>query len=102
MAEDPAAGIYEFWRQCRAGTSVVKVEPDGMALWFVTRYEDVQTVLHDPSRFSSRVNTMTMGPVMGKVILGMDGDEHRRYRDVVGRAFRPSALARWEGELIRP
>ena len=102
MAEDPAAGIYEFWRQCRAGTSVVKVEPDGMALWFVTRYEDVQTVLHDPRRFSSRVNTKTMGPVMGKVILGMDGDEHRHYRDVVGRAFRPSALARWEGELIRP
>ena len=102
MADDPAADIYGFWRQCRGGTSVVKIENSGFELWFVTRFDDVQTVLHDAGRFSSRINADTMGPVMGQVILGMDGDEHRRYRDIVGRAFRPSALARWEDELIRP
>lgn len=102
MANDPAVDIYGFWRQCRAGTSVVKIENTGFELWFVTRFDDVQTVLHDAKRFSSRINADTMGPVMGQVILAMDGDEHRRYRDVVGRAFRPSALARWEDELIRP
>jgi len=39
---------------------------------------------------------------MGTVILAMDGDEHRRYRNLVARAFRPSALERWEDELIAP
>ena len=43
-----------------------------------------------------------MGPVMGTVILAMDGEEHRRYRNLVAHAFRPSALARWESELIGP
>jgi cytochrome P450 len=32
----------------------------------------------------------------------MDGEEHRRYRNLVAHAFRPSALARWESELIAP
>ena len=68
----------------------------------VTRHEDVEAVLRDPDRFSSRINNETMGPVMGTLILGMDGDEHRRYRSLVAQAFRPSALARWEEELIGP
>ena len=68
----------------------------------VTRYDDVEAVLRDPDRFSSRINNETMGPVMGTLILGMDGDEHRRYRSLVAQAFRPSALARWDEELIAP
>ncbi len=43
-----------------------------------------------------------MGPVMGTVILAMDGEEHRRYRNLVAHAFRPSALASWEATLIVP
>ncbi|MHB8681265.1 MAG: cytochrome P450 [Acidimicrobiales bacterium] len=100
---DEAPDIYAFWAHCRAEQPVVAVDgPDGRPLWFVTRYDDVQSVLHDAARFSSAVNAETMGPVMGEVILAMDGDEHRRYRDIVGRAFRPSALERWEDELIAP
>jgi len=68
----------------------------------VTRYADVERVLRDPKRFSSRVNADTMGPVMGTVILAMDGEEHRRYRNLVAHAFRPSALASWESTLIVP
>ena len=70
--------------------------------WMVTRYDDVEAVLRDPDRFSSRINNDTMGPVMGTLILGMDGDEHRRYRSLVAQAFRPSALDRWDEELIAP
>lgn len=101
MAE-PADDIYGFWAQCRAEQPVCRVDAMGREIWFVTRHDDVQTVLHDASLFSSRINGETMGPVMGEVILAMDGDEHRRYRDIVGRAFRPSALERWEDELMAP
>lgn len=97
-----APDLYAFWAWARVEQPVTMVQAPGRDLWFVTRFEDVKTVLHDARRFSSRINGETMGPVMGEVILAMDGDEHRRYRDIVGRAFRPSALARWENELIVP
>jgi cytochrome P450 len=70
--------------------------------WFITRHDDVERVLRDAATFSSRVNADTMGPVMGTVILAMDGDEHRRYRDLVAKAFRPSTMERWEREFVVP
>jgi cytochrome P450 len=70
--------------------------------WLVTRYADVEQILRDPTRFSSRVNADTMGPVMGTMLVAMDGEEHRRYRNLVAHAFRPSMLAKWEREVIAP
>src|SRR5262249_5161070 len=52
--------------------------------------------------FSSRINLEMMGPFMGEVILAKNGAEHTRYRNLVSSAFRPSAVARWERELIVP
>lgn len=96
--------IYGFWAQCRRDEPVVQVgsEAEGRPMWMITRHHDVEAVLRDPDRFSSRINNETMGPVMGTLILGMDGDEHRRYRSLVAQAFRPSALERWEEKLIGP
>jgi len=96
--------IYEFWAGCRKDQPIVDLgsEAMGRPMFMVTRHSDVEAVLRDPDRFSSRINYETMGPVMGTVILGMDGDEHRKYRSLVAQAFRPSALARWEEELIAP
>ena len=94
--------IYSFWARCRRDDPVPAIEGLGRPMRMVTRYADVDAVLHDGERFSSRINAETMGPVMGTVILAMDGDEHRRYRNLVARAFRPSALGRWEDELIAP
>ena len=92
--------IYDYWEGCRRDRPVGRfAESD---LWLVTRYADVERVLRDADRFSSRVNADTMGPVMGTVILAMDGEEHRRFRNLVAQAFRPSALARWETTLIGP
>jgi cytochrome P450 len=99
---DIDADIYGFWAACRRDDPVVAIEGLGMEMRMVTRYADVDEVLRDPERFPSRINADTMGPVMGTVILAMDGDEHRRYRNLVARAFRPSALVRWEDELIAP
>ncbi len=94
--------IYDYWAQCRRDQPVGRFGGEGSDIWLVTRYSDVERVLRDPKRFSSRINADTMGPVMGTVILAMDGEEHRRYRNLVAHAFRPSALARWESELIAP
>jgi cytochrome P450 len=94
--------IYGFWATCRRDDPVMAIEGLGQEMRMVTRFADVDEVLRDPDRFPSRINADTMGPVMGTVILAMDGEEHRRYRNLVARAFRPSALVRWEDELIAP
>ncbi|MGA2520520.1 MAG: cytochrome P450 [Acidimicrobiales bacterium] len=108
MADDDAGDvedsfdIYDYWEECRRDHPVGPFGGPESAIWLVTRHSDVERVLRDTERFSSRVNADTMGPVMGTVILAMDGEEHRRYRNLVAHAFRPSALARWESELISP
>ena len=94
--------IYGFWSICRRDDPVMTIEGLGMEMRMLTRFADVDNVLRDAERFPSRINADTMGPVMGTVILAMDGEEHRRYRNLVARAFRPSALVRWEDELIAP
>jgi len=94
--------IYGFWAVCRRDDPVMAIEGLGMEMRMLTRFADVDAVLRDAERFPSRINADTMGPVMGTVILAMDGDEHRRHRNLVAHAFRPSALVRWEDELIAP
>jgi cytochrome P450 len=98
----PGPDIYAFWAQCRRDEPVRSVGGPDSNMWFVTRRDDVEQVLRDAEHYSSSVNALTMGPVMGTVILAMDGAEHRRYRNLVAHAFRPSALARWEADLIAP
>ena len=102
---DPEAGDpYPMWEEARAagGACPVVTGVGDRDIWWVTRWHDVEEVLRDNTRFSSRINYETMGPLMGRVILAMDGAEHRRYRDLVARAFRASSLERWGEDLIRP
>jgi cytochrome P450 len=71
-------------------------------VFFVYRHDDIARVLRDSDTFSSgHIIDLIMGPVMGEhIMLGMDGERHRRYRALVSMAFRNKALARWEGELV--
>ncbi|HZO08288.1 MAG TPA: cytochrome P450, partial [Myxococcota bacterium] len=68
----------------------------------VFRHDEIESVLRDSETFSSEINARTMGPYMGRILLGMDGPRHAQYRALVSRAFRASALERWERELVRP
>jgi cytochrome P450 len=71
-------------------------------VFFVYRYDDIVRVLRDSDSFSSsHIIDMIMGPVMGEhIMLGMDGDRHRRYRSLVSMAFRQKALSLWEEGLV--
>jgi cytochrome P450 len=59
-------------------------------------------VLRDSETFSSgHIIDMIMGPVMGEhIILGMDGERHRRYRALVSSAFRQKVLTESEDQLV--
>lgn len=105
-ARDP----YPELAEARNATPVQRLDTSNMPhdeaapVFFVYRHEDVLEVLRDGETFSSaHIIELIMGDVMGKrIMLGMDGEEHRRYRALVSTAFRQKALARWENELIVP
>ena len=118
MTQDPPAFEYEEidfvtgqpyaqWEQARlrcpvfetAGASMGVV---GRPMFQVTRWDDVERVLRDAETFSSSINNEHMRPYMGELILGMDGQEHRAYRNLVAQAFRASQLERWDEAVIRP
>jgi cytochrome P450 len=39
---------------------------------------------------------------MGDLILAMNGEQHRKYRNLVAKAFRASQLEKWDETLVRP
>ncbi|MER3453265.1 MAG: cytochrome P450 [Chloroflexota bacterium] len=102
---DPDLDPYAIWEAIRRGPGVAAAGPSasGRQQFWVTTAEGADRVLRDHGTFSSRINAETMGEVMGRVnLVALDGEEHRRYRDLVAGAFRPSALERWGDELIAP
>ena len=68
----------------------------------VLRYKDAETVLRDADTFSSSINGEHIGQFMGDLILAMNGNEHRTYRNLVAKAFRASQLERWDETLVGP
>lgn len=95
---------YPVWARARRECPVLRFEAgvDGRPDYHVTRAADAERVLRDWETFSSSINKDVIGRFMGDLVLGMDGPEHRRYRNLVAHAFRASALARWERELVEP
>ncbi len=78
-------------------------------IWFVTRYDDVVAVLTDSKRFVldaklaltedelRRLEAASPLPNDERVntnLLGMDGDDHRRVRQLVTKAFTPRMVER--------
>src|SRR4029078_7876013 len=68
----------------------------------VARFKDADSVLRDHRTFSSSISADHIGQFMGDLILAMNGDEHRKYRNLVAKAFRASQLERWDDTLVRP
>ena len=97
---------YEMWGEARRSECpVLAIEAEAMGpgtFYQVTRYKDAEAVLRDDKTFASSINTEHIGQFMGELIVGMDGDEHRKYRNLVAKAFRASQLEQWDETLVRP
>ena len=57
----------------------------------VLGYDAAEEVLSDSETYSADIYEMIMGPVMGRTVLEMDGQEHRSHRALVSLAFRQIA-----------
>lgn len=70
--------------------------------WVLFGYHDVFQAFRDDRVFSSHRYDQTIGLVMGHTILAMGGKEHHDHRNLVAKAFRATALQRWEPAVIGP
>ena len=70
--------------------------------WTLFDFHSVFTAFRDDEVFSSEGYNETIALVLGRTILGMHGKEHHDHRSLVAKAFRQSALNRWEPEVIDP
>ncbi len=70
--------------------------------WTLFGYDDVFRAFRDDATFTSAKYDETIGLVMGHTILAMGGKEHHDHRNLVAKAFRATALQRWEPSVIGP
>jgi cytochrome P450 len=111
--EDP----YEFYAQRRRDEPVVNEDlmlhfgmpsyigygPDGpRPVYSVYRYEDVAAGLRDHETFVSSLWLDLLGPITGRSILGLDGEEHRRWRGLLLPVFTRRAVESWNERFVRP
>src|SRR3954447_7162989 len=68
----------------------------------VIDWQHAEAGVRGAATFSSSINMQHIGQFMGELIVGLDGDEHRTYRNLVAKAFRQSQLDKWDGTLVRP
>jgi cytochrome P450 len=98
----------ELWGEVQRSECPVMVAGDDVmgpgtgTFYQVTRYKDADAVMKDDKTFASSINAMHIGQFMGELLVAMDGEEHRTYRNLVAKAFRASQLARWDESLVRP
>jgi cytochrome P450 family 109 len=77
------------WYRMMQETQPVRYQPD-YDLWEVFRYDDVQRVLMEYATFSASVVLSGFSDTEG---LNSDPPVHRRYRNLVGKAFTPRRIA---------
>jgi cytochrome P450 len=100
--------VHERLREARAQHRVMAGNPFmettsqqlGVAGVTVLGYDECQTVLTHPDKFSSAIYDQIMGPVMGRTLLELEGAEHRASRALVSPSFRAALLERWRTELV--
>ncbi len=94
---------YAMWADEREHAPVLEIgmfgDGDGCQ---IIDWRHAEAVLRDPVTFSSSINMQHIGQFMGELIVGLDGEEHRTYRNLVAKAFRQSQLEKWDGTLVRP
>lgn len=108
VASDPY-GFFEYMRKTQPvwrGTlmEIDLMPPELMSSenWALFDFESVFTAFREDTVFASEMYNNTIGLVFGPTILGMHGKEHHDHRSLVSKAFRQSALAQWEPEVIDP
>jgi cytochrome P450 len=90
------------WRGTLMESDLMPDELKSDENWTLFDFESVFTAFREDQVFASEMYNATIGLVFGPTILGMHGKQHHDHRSLVSKAFRQSALAQWEPEVIDP
>jgi cytochrome P450 len=90
------------WRGSIMNNSQLPEELRPKDEWTFFDFESVFAAFRDDDVFGSEQYNQTIGLVFGPTILGMHGKQHHDHRSLVSKAFRQSALERWEPAVIDP
>lgn len=86
------------------GLCVAPVRYYGETAWLILRHEDVRSAYRDGERFPcGEAYLRHSAPAMGdKMLLCLDGEEHRVKRLLISREFLPQKIPEYVDRLIRP
>lgn len=108
VTSDPY-GFFEYmrktepvWRGTIMTSEVMPPELMSAEEWTLFDFDSVFAAFRDDDVYGSEMYNNTIGLVFGPTILGMHGKQHHDHRSLVAKAFRQSALAQWEPEVIDP
>jgi cytochrome P450 len=90
------------WRGSLLQSELTPPELKDAEHWVLFDFESVFTAFREDEVFGSQMYHDTIELVFGPTILGMHGKEHHDHRSLVSKAFKQSALAQWEPEVIDP
>ncbi len=96
--DDDPYPLYAQWRQ---ESPVIYVR--AVDLWFVTRWEDAETVCTSPDLFAAAVKPSPLDRTFGgENILTIDGPRHKQMRDTLLPSFRPSVVEEHLRSMLEP
>ena len=96
-------GFYDLMAELRATRPVAPIRFHGRIAWVLTRHADVVAGFRDEAFFSARaVQEANTFPVMGRNIMGMEGEEHRIKRALVSPYFRRKLMPDFMDAMLRP
>jgi cytochrome P450 len=103
FAYDEVPNLHEILGEIRREHAIAPIQYHGSTAYLITRFGDLQSALADDDAFPSwAAYERHAGPAMGKTIQCMGGDEHRRNRGLVSKAFRPRLMKEFVEAFLTP
>jgi cytochrome P450 len=88
----PVRDVHSVYARLRRESPVEFVKSELGQTWLITRYDDVNRILHDAKTFSSAANARGIGVIIGRTIIEMDGEDHLHQRRLITPSFSPRAV----------
>ena len=103
FASDEVPDLHDVLADLRERHAVAPVLYHGSVAYLITRFQDVHAAFSDDETFpSASAYLRHSAPVMGKTIQCMGGQEHRRNRALVSKAFRPKLMTEFVEAFLTP
>lgn len=103
FARDELPGLHAILAELRERAAVTPVRFHGATAFLITRFAELQAAFADDALFpSADAYSRIAMPSMGRTIQCMGGEEHRRNRALVSKAFRPRLMNDFVEAFLAP